>query len=328
RLVSRRALDRLRVLSRRRDRALAPRPRLARVAPADAKRRGEPRAALLPRRAPPGVRLHGLRGALARLRDGPAGRRARRAAPDHRAPRERSAALLLQPLRSLPLAELVPRRDGDPPRLEPRARLGDGRLLAHARGARRRGARDPPRRDRLEGAPRLVARRPPRRLRVVPRPAVAPDLDHDGRGRGSGPAHLRRVRRDGAALVARREADRLRLHTGGGHPPGGPGRPRRPPRGGARRAAEVPRADRAPAPAAPGRALRRALRRAGLGRRCGGSLLRPRRRALARRRRLRPLRAPLRGPLLPRAGPGRARAAGGPGGGRGAARDRDPARAP
>ena len=63
-------------------------------------------------------------------------------------------------------------------------------------------ARDPRRGDHLEGAARLGARRPARGLQLLPRPAVEPALAHDRRRRRRVPAHLRRLRRHGAALVA------------------------------------------------------------------------------------------------------------------------------
>ena len=57
----------------------------------------------------------------------------------------------------LPLAHVVAGRHGADPRLQPRAHLGLGRLLAHGGRARRAHARDPLRGDDLEGAARLGA---------------------------------------------------------------------------------------------------------------------------------------------------------------------------
>ncbi len=214
-LVSRRPPRGLRVLSGRRDRASAARPRHREGHPARGRRRGESGAALVARRGTDRVHVHPVPGPLARIRgDGDGRRSRRRGGADHRGQGERAPAVLLQHRGSVPVAHLVARRTGADPGVQPWACLGLGHVLADA-GARGRGAAGDPRRgDHLEGASRLEPRWPAGGVQLVRRPAVAPALADDGRRRESAAAHLRGVRRHRAALVARRAADRLRVERG------------------------------------------------------------------------------------------------------------------
>src|SRR5437879_7005896 len=70
------------------------------------------------------------------------------------------------------------------------------------------------RRNDLEGSARLVARWQVSRFQLLPRPTVESTVADDERGRRSISSHLWRVRRDRAALVARRQARCLRLQRG------------------------------------------------------------------------------------------------------------------
>ena len=127
---------------------------------------------------------------------------------------QRPAALLLLEVRPVPLADLVARRQGADPRLQPRRRVGFRGPLAHEAGARRRDATRAQGGDELEGAPRLGARRAPRRLQLVPRPPAQSALADDGRGRRSLRADVLRVRPHAAALVAGRAPHRVRHERG------------------------------------------------------------------------------------------------------------------
>ncbi len=223
----------------------------------------------------------------------------RRGDPDHRGPQQRAAALLLQRLGSLPLAHVVPRRQGPDPRQQPRAHLGLGRLLAHGGRGRRADARDPLRGDDVEGAPRLGARRPPRRVQQLPRPPVEPALGPDRRGRRSAAADLRRIRPHRSALVPRRPPHRRHLQRRRQHVAGADRRAGRaaPARGGA-----DPPSSRARGAA--GRDRRRRRHRTAhagppVGHRSRWPQLRARRRLASRRRGLRARRAGLRARLLP-----------------------------
>ncbi len=136
------------------------------------------------------------------------------ARPPDRGPRQRAAPLLLLEVRSVPLADLVPGRQGADPRLQPRRRLGLGRPLAHGCRARRGDAPGAQGGNQLEGASGLGAGRPPRRVFLVPRPPAQPALAHDRGRRPSLPADLLRVRPHAAALVAGRAPDRVRQQRG------------------------------------------------------------------------------------------------------------------
>ena len=203
---------------------------------------------------------------------------------------------------------------------------GSGRALPHARRAGGAAAPGPRRGDDLEGSARLGARRPARGLRLLSRPPVAPAPPGLGRRRRRLPPHVRRVRRDGAALLAGRHAHRLRVERGrravavDDRPAG-----RRAPRAGDPRA-PPPRGDR---PAAGGRDRGRPLRAgAPLGHDGGRAQLRSRGRVAPRRRLLRPRRAPHRARLLPLERRRRARGACRHRHARGHARPRVPAGAP
>ena len=159
-LVARRPPRRLRLLPRRRDRAPAAGPRQSgQSAPLVA----NGAVNIEPRWSPDGSRIaftssaHEGRGTSSSWRSAPDGRDGR-ADPDHRGPRQRASALLLPPEGPVLLPDLVARRTGAHPRLQPRARSGaraaSGGWTREPGGAR---ARDPLRRDHLEGAARTGA---------------------------------------------------------------------------------------------------------------------------------------------------------------------------
>ena len=211
RLVSGRTLRRVRPLREGRHRAGAPGPGDGGGAARDSEWGGERRAALVARRRPHRVRLHRVQRTLAHLRVVGRRRQAGRRDAAHRGQRQQVAPLLLQYVGSISLSHLVARREGAAPRLEPWAYPRQRRPLADAGDAGCAVARDPLRGDHLEGAAGLVPRRDPRRLQLLPRPAVESAVAHDQRGGRRVSAHLRRVRCHGAALVARRQADRVHL---------------------------------------------------------------------------------------------------------------------
>src|SRR5882724_4483597 len=162
----------------------------------------QPRAALVARWPPVGVRLDDIPGALPPVPGGCRRRPGGQAGSPDRGSRQQAPALLLQRVRPVPLAYLVARRKRADPGLQSRTRLGFGYPVADGRRVGCADARDPCRRDHVGCPPRLVARREARGLRVVPGAPVAPALADDRPGREPIPADLRRVRCNVPALVA------------------------------------------------------------------------------------------------------------------------------
>ena len=184
---------------------------------ADEQSRGESGAAMVAGWLASRLREHRVRGTMARLHDGCARGPRRRAAAHHDGSGQQAPALLLQRVRPLPVAHVVARWEGADPHLESRSDLGNGRLLADARGARRFHAADSLRGDDVEGASGLVAGRQASGLQLVRRHAVQPALAHDERRRCAARAHVRRVRRDEPALVPRCAAHSVHLQRGWEH---------------------------------------------------------------------------------------------------------------
>ncbi len=150
------AACRLCPLRPRRHRAPAAGPLVGRHASAGVRRRGQRRAALVARRDPARLCLVIVPGAMAHLRCLPAGRRhLGHGRANHGRPAQPASALLLRRLRPVPLADLVPGREGADPHLESGSHLGLGRILADAGAAGRRAARAALRGDDLEGPARL-----------------------------------------------------------------------------------------------------------------------------------------------------------------------------
>src|SRR5439155_12937501 len=138
-LVAGRPLHRVREVLARRDRSETARRAERRVHDAREQRGRQRGTAVVARRFAPRVRLDGIRRPMAHLHD----RRARwtpgKPRTAHDRPRERSPSLLLQPLRSFPLAGVVSRWTRIDPRIERRTHLGHGRYLENG-SARRRAA--------------------------------------------------------------------------------------------------------------------------------------------------------------------------------------------
>ncbi len=96
---------------------------------------------------------------------------------------------------------------------------GSGGFWRFPRHERRRTTGDSLRGDDLEGASRLESRRQAHRLQLLRRAPMASALADDCDWWRPTAAHLRRFRRDRAAMVARRPAHRLHLERGWKHVP-------------------------------------------------------------------------------------------------------------
>ena len=231
-LVAGRALGDLQLVPGRCHRAVGARFAERRHSAAHAERRREYRAAILARRQAHCVHLDPVQQALSRIH----GRFRRRQALEHqaldrRAP-ERFAALLLQPVRPRDQPGLDPRRPRHHLRLQSQSYLRHRRILAHGchperggsrsrRGSRRHGGRRRAgvsrRGNELEGATGSVSRRLAAGVQLLPRARLAQSVAAAGGRRGCLTDRLRRLGHDLSALVAGREAHRLRLEQERGY---------------------------------------------------------------------------------------------------------------